>query len=88
MLDIAPSGLLRSRNEQKVLLLMRIVKVNAPEHLRLCDHDASSVGFKQPVLLRLARQRLDDEFDHASVAAVRDTITSMKSPRLFGTSAP
>ena len=39
--------------------------------------DASSVGFKQPVLLRLARQRLDDEFDHAGVAAVRDTITSI-----------
>lgn len=66
-----------SRNEQKVLLVMRIVEVNAPEHLRLCDHDASSIGFKQPVLLGLPRQPFDNEFDHASVAAVRDTITSM-----------
>ena len=32
---------------------------------------------KHPVLLGLARQRLDDEFDLASVATVRDMITSM-----------
>src|SRR4051812_46746680 len=32
-------------NETKVLLLMRIVEVNAPKHLRLSDHDARSVGF-------------------------------------------
>lgn len=50
---------------------MRIVEVNAPEHLRLRDHDASSVGLKKPVLLGLPCQRLDDEVDHASVAAVR-----------------
>ena len=77
MPGIEPSGSLRSRNEQKVLLLMRIVEVNPPEYLWLCDHDAGPVGFKQPVPLRLASQRFDDEFNHASVASVRNTITSM-----------
>jgi hypothetical protein len=45
-----------SRNEQKVLLLMRIVEINAPEHLRLCDHDAGTMSFKQPVVLAIAGQ--------------------------------
>lgn len=72
--------LLRSGNEKKVLVLMRSAEVDPPKHLRLCDHDAGSAGFEQPVLLRVACQRLDNALDHASVAAVRDTITRISSP--------
>jgi hypothetical protein len=53
---------------------MRIVEVNAPEHVRLCDHDASTVGFKQPVPLRIAGEAFNDEFDRARVASVRHAI--------------
>lgn len=64
----------RSGNEEKVLLLMGSVKVNVPEHLRLCDHDASSVGFQQPVLLRIAGEALNDELDRARVASIGHAI--------------
>jgi hypothetical protein len=59
-----------------------------PESKRGAAEGSSEVIMRQPVLLRLARQRLDDEFDHASVAAVRDTITSTNLLACFGTSAP
>jgi hypothetical protein len=49
---------------------MRIVEVNAPEHYWLCDHDSSSVGFKQPVLFWIASAALDDELDRARVTSV------------------
>ncbi len=68
---------LRSRNEHKVFLLVGSVEVNPPEYLWLCDHDAGPVRFKQPVPLRFASQRFDDEFNHASIAAIRDMITLM-----------
>lgn len=54
--------------------MMGIVKVNAPEHLRLCDHYARSIGFKQPVCLRYAGGAFDDEFNRSRVASVRYAI--------------
>lgn len=53
---------------------MRIVEINAPEDLRLGDHDSSSVGFIQPVLFRIAGEALNDELDRARVASVRHAI--------------
>ena len=53
---------------------MRITEVNTSEGLRICDHDASSVAFKQPVPLRIASEAFNDQFDRAGVASVRPAI--------------
>jgi len=53
---------------------MRSGEVNAPEHLWLCDHDARTVGFKQPVNLRITGEAFNDEFTRARVASVRHAI--------------
>ena len=56
---------------------MRIAEVNAPEHFRLCDHDAGPVGFKQPVLLRISDEALNDELDRTRVASVGHAIPNL-----------
>ena len=64
-------------HEKKVLLIVRIVQVNAPENIRLHNHGAGAMVFKQPVLLRIANQSFDDEFDHSGVVPVTHAITLM-----------
>ncbi len=74
---LSASRLIPPGHENKVLLIVRDVQVDSAEHLRLYDHDASTMIFKQPIVLRIAGEALNDEFDRAHVPSVRHAIASL-----------
>jgi hypothetical protein len=71
------SDFLRSDcGDDRVLLIVRGVDINAPEHCCVDDHHSSTTILTIPIGFQIVRT-IDTEFDRAGVAAVRHAITRM-----------